>query len=195
MASTWPYAARMFHFAEPEEAGFGVMIFTPGFTRSSQVLMPLGLPLRTTITTTDWVRMPLLALSFQSEATSFSSTSFCTSGSSERCTMSAFWPPSTARLWSPEAPYDCLKVTPEPAEVLLKSAMTCLLACSRIEKPTRLTVPPPPLEAPVLPPQPDSASAPTREAAAAAFHFMVMSLLVSVSQPLAGVSGLLSHVD
>ena len=29
----------MFHFAEPEEAGLGVMILTPGLTRSSQVLM------------------------------------------------------------------------------------------------------------------------------------------------------------
>jgi hypothetical protein len=30
LARTWPYAARMFHFAEPEDAGFGVMILTPG---------------------------------------------------------------------------------------------------------------------------------------------------------------------
>ena len=100
----------MFHFAEPEEAGLGVMILTPGLTRSSQVSMFFGLPLRTTITTTDWVRMPLVGVDFQSSATSFSSTSFCTSGSSERWTMSASWPPMTARAWSPDAPYDCLKV-------------------------------------------------------------------------------------
>jgi hypothetical protein len=49
----------MFHFADPDEDGFGVTIPTPGFTRSSQVLIPLGLPLRTTITTTDCVRTPL----------------------------------------------------------------------------------------------------------------------------------------
>ena len=65
----------MFHFAEPDEAGFGVTILTPGLTRSSQPLMSLGLPLRTTITTTDWVRMPLVGVDFQSSATSLASTS------------------------------------------------------------------------------------------------------------------------
>ena len=94
----------MFHFAEPEEAGFGVMILTPGLIRSSQVLMFLGLPVRTTITTTDWVRMPLVGVDFQSSATSLASTSFCTSGSSDRWTTSAFWPPITPRAWSPDAP-------------------------------------------------------------------------------------------
>ena len=39
---------------------------TPGLARSSQVLMPLGLPLLTTMTTIDCVQMPLVSLSFQS---------------------------------------------------------------------------------------------------------------------------------
>ena len=82
----WPYAARMFHLAEPEEPGFGVTILTPGLTRSSQLLMFLGLPLRTTIATTDCVTMPLLAPLFQSSATSCSSMSLVTSGSRERWT-------------------------------------------------------------------------------------------------------------
>ena len=45
----------MFHRAEPDEPGFGVMISTPGSTRSSQLSMPSGLPSRTTKTTTDEV--------------------------------------------------------------------------------------------------------------------------------------------
>ena len=53
---TWAQAARMFHLAEPEEAGLGVMILTPGLTRSSQVLMPSGLPLRTRNTTSESVQ-------------------------------------------------------------------------------------------------------------------------------------------
>src|SRR3954454_9320060 len=101
----------MFHFADPEDPGLGVTIFTPGLTRSSQVLMPLGLPLRTTIATTDWVRMPLVALSFQLLSTRFSSVSLVTSGSRDRCASSALRPAMMARAWSPEAPYDCWKVT------------------------------------------------------------------------------------
>ena len=37
----------------PDDAGFGVTILTPGLTRSSQPLMPCGLPFRTTMTTTE----------------------------------------------------------------------------------------------------------------------------------------------
>ena len=94
----------MFHFAEPEEPGFGVTILMPGLTRSSQPLMFLGLPLRTTIATTDWVRMPLFSPSFQSSATRPSSVSLVMSGSREKCTSSALRPAMTARAWSPEAP-------------------------------------------------------------------------------------------
>ena len=94
----------MFHRAEPEEPGFGVMISTPGFTMSSQDWMLSGLPLRTTKTTTEDVAMPLVALSFHVESTMPESTRRVTSVSSEKCTTSASRPPSTARLWSPEAP-------------------------------------------------------------------------------------------
>src|ERR1700712_1759734 len=135
----------MFHFAEPDEPGFGVTILTPGLARSSQVLMFFGLPLRVTMATTDWVAIPLVAPLFQSSATSFSSVSLVMSGSRDRCTSSALRPAMTARAWSPEAPYDCLKVTPLPASVFWKSEISCLLAVFRMEKPTMLTdfVPPP----------------------------------------------------
>ena len=76
----------------------------PGLIRSSQPVIFLGLPGRTPMTTTDWVRMPLLAVLFQSAETSLASTSFWMSGSRDRCTTSAFWPAITARAWSPEAP-------------------------------------------------------------------------------------------
>src|SRR3978361_273406 len=129
----------MFHFAEPDEPGLGVTILTPGLIRSSQVLMFLGLPLRTTMVTTDWVRMPLLEPAFQSEPTRFSSVSLVTPVSRDRCPSSALSPAMTARAWSPDAPYDCVKLTPLPAGVFWKSATTCLLAVFITEKPTTLT--------------------------------------------------------
>jgi hypothetical protein len=94
----------MFHLAPPEVNGLGSMTSTPGLIRSSQVLMPFGLPLRTTSTTTELVIMPLWASAFQSLATRPASTSLVMSGSSEKATTSAARPFWTARLWSPEAP-------------------------------------------------------------------------------------------
>ena len=41
--------------------------------------------------------------------------------------MSAALPDSTARLWSPEAPYDGRKLTPEPASVSANAAVRALL--------------------------------------------------------------------
>jgi hypothetical protein len=35
----------------------------------------------------------------------------------EKWTTEAGWPATTARLWSPEAPKELLKLTPLPAEV------------------------------------------------------------------------------
>src|SRR3954453_4557936 len=169
----------MFHFAEPEEAGIGEMILNPGFARSSQQWMFFGLPLRTTMATTDWVRMPLVGVLFQSAETCLLSTRRCTSGSSERGTTSAFCPPSTARLWSPDAPYDCWKVKPLPSLVLLKSAMTFLFACSRIENPTTLTpswlllVP----DAREEPPQPPSVREPTATQLIAAPQVLHLNLM------------------
>lgn len=45
------------------------------------------------------------------------------SGSTEKETTSAFWPASTARLWSPEAPKDVLNDVPLPSAVRPKSGM------------------------------------------------------------------------
>ena len=48
----------VFQRAPPEVNGFGVTTWTPGLSRSSQVLMFLGLPLRTASTTTELVTKP-----------------------------------------------------------------------------------------------------------------------------------------
>mgnify|MGYP003343664485 CR=1 FL=1 len=53
-ASTAPQAARKLYLPLPEVFGLGVMIDTSPCTRSAQSWMPLGLPLRTTNTTTEW---------------------------------------------------------------------------------------------------------------------------------------------
>src|SRR5690242_1983611 len=53
LCSAQPQAARKFQRAPPEVFGFGVTTITPGLTRSSQSLMPFGLPLRTTNTIVD----------------------------------------------------------------------------------------------------------------------------------------------
>src|SRR5256885_14378812 len=60
-----PYAAMMFHRAPPEEIGFGVITSTPFLVRSDQPVMCLGLPLRTTSTTTESVTMPLFGAAVQ----------------------------------------------------------------------------------------------------------------------------------
>ena len=96
----------MFHFAAPDVNGFGVRTLMPGLSRSSQVWMPFGLPLRTMSETTDLETSPLCALAAQSSATSPALTRRVMSGSSEKATTSAVRPDSTARLWSPEAPKD-----------------------------------------------------------------------------------------
>ena len=74
----------MFHRAEPDEAGFGVMSFTPGLIRSSQPLMPCGLPFGTTITTTESDTMPFVGPSFQVVSTSPAFTRRVTSPSNEK---------------------------------------------------------------------------------------------------------------
>ena len=94
----------MFQRAPPDVNGFGVTTWTPGLSRSSQVLMPLGLPLRTVNTTTELVTNPWYLSAPQLGATSSALTSLLTSGASESATTSAGWPASTARAWSPDAP-------------------------------------------------------------------------------------------
>jgi hypothetical protein len=66
--------------------------------------MPLGLPLRVAITTTESVIMPFCGSLFQSAGTRLALTSRVTSGSREKATMSALRPAATARLWSPDPP-------------------------------------------------------------------------------------------
>ena len=90
--------------ALPELNGLGVTTSTPGLSRSSQSLMPLGLPLRTTMVTTEPNGIPLYWLAFQSLATRPASTRRVMSGSTEKFTKSAVAPAATLRDWSPEAP-------------------------------------------------------------------------------------------
>src|SRR3954471_1438512 len=120
------YGANRFHLAEPELSGLGVTTSIPGFSKSSQSLMFFGLPLRTTSETTDPNGMPLVASAFQSLATLLPLTRRLTSGSTEKLTMSAGLPSTTARDWSPEAPYDVVTATPLPSGVAAKAGMILL---------------------------------------------------------------------
>src|SRR5205823_3138360 len=112
-----------FQRAPPDVNGFGVITWIPGSTRSFQPLMCFGLPSRTTKTTTESETIPRCVLAFQFFGTRFLRTSRSTSGLSERLTTSAGCPAATARAWSPDAPYDWLKLTPLPDEVFWKAEM------------------------------------------------------------------------
>ena len=80
--------------------------------------MPSGLPLRTVITTTESWAMPSYLFLSQSLATRPpSSTSRSMSPAWAKWTTEAGWPATTARLWSPEAPKELLKLTPAPSGV------------------------------------------------------------------------------
>ena len=107
----------MFQRALPDVDGFGVITSTPGLIRSSQPVMCLGLPLRTTSTTTESLENPLYGFAFQFLATIPSLTRRVMSGVVENATTSAGWPESTARLCEPDAPNDWPNDTPLPAEV------------------------------------------------------------------------------
>src|SRR3984885_10675978 len=114
----------MFQRALPEVEGFGVITSTPDLIRSSQPVMCLGFPLRTTSTTTESLEKPCSELAFQLLETIPSLTSRVMSGVVENATTSAGWPVSTARLWEPEAPNDSPKLTPLPAEVCANAAVS-----------------------------------------------------------------------
>ena len=101
----------------------GVITWVPDLVRSAQVWMLLGLPLRTAMTATEAVTMPPCTPAFQSVATMPSLTRRAMSGSSEKATTSAANPASTARLWSPEAPKDSVKVMSLPCAVAWKALM------------------------------------------------------------------------
>src|SRR4029078_7905451 len=104
----------MFHRAPAEVNGFGVITSTPGLTRSSQVLMFFGLPLRVASTTTEFVTNPWNLFWSQFASTFPDLTSLSTSGASESSTTSALRPASTACSWSQEALYDWLTLEPFP---------------------------------------------------------------------------------
>src|SRR5262245_45121677 len=123
----------MFHFAPPEVNGLGVSTCTPGLARSSHVLRFFGLPLRVPMTATESVIMPLYWSEFQLASTSLAVTRRVMSGSSEKATMSALRPEATARLWSPDAPYDWVNLTFLPASVFWNAAMSCSYAACGVE--------------------------------------------------------------
>src|SRR6516162_10554570 len=114
----------MFHRALPEVDGFGVITSTPDLIRSSQPVMFLGLPLRTTSTTTESLENPFSGLTSQFLATIPSLTRRVMSGVVENATTSAGCPESTARLCEPDAPNDWPNVTPLPAELCANAAVS-----------------------------------------------------------------------
>src|SRR5262245_51601431 len=122
-----------FHCAPPEVNGFGVSTCTPGLIRSFQVLMCFGLPSRTTKTATESVTIPFVGPRFQPFETRPAFTRVVTSGASENSTTSAGSPFRTARLWSPDGPYDWVKLTPCPAWVFWNAGMIVLYASRGVE--------------------------------------------------------------
>src|SRR6266542_4227544 len=123
----------------------------PGLRRSFQPWMCFGLPCRVTKTTTESVTMPLYRSSFQVFGTSPALTRRVMSGSSENSTTSADSPFLTARLCSPDAPYDCVKETPLPAAVFWKAGMIWAYASFGVEPPTRVRLAPLPLALAAVP--------------------------------------------
>ena len=86
--------------------------------------MCFGLPSRTTKTTTESVTMPLYDCFFHFASTLPAATSSSMSGASDSATTSASRPALIARVCSPEAPYDCVKLTPSPAGVFWNIGMS-----------------------------------------------------------------------
>src|ERR1700722_1974551 len=113
-----------FHLALPELKGLGVITWTPGLTRSAQVLMCLGFPWRTMNDTIESVTMPLVGPLSQLLETSPAETSFSMSGSREKFTTSAGRPCVTEVAWVPDGPNDWENVTPWPADVALNAAIS-----------------------------------------------------------------------
>src|SRR3954452_9695661 len=107
-----PYAARTFHFAEPEGNGSGVTTCTPGFVRSFQPWMCFGLPGRTMKETTELAAIPPYGGCVQLFATTSASAIVSTSRPVERNATSAGWPATIAFACEPDGPYDCVNETP-----------------------------------------------------------------------------------
>src|SRR4030088_126262 len=119
-----PYAAMTSHRAPPELNGFGKTTSTPGFTRSSHVLMCFGLPLRSTNTTTDFETMPWYLFCDHVLSTSFDWTSRSMSVEMEKLTTSAGRPAATALLCTSEAANDVEKLTSFPPGVAWYAEMS-----------------------------------------------------------------------
>src|SRR5215207_198916 len=122
-----------FQRAPPEVNGFGVITSTPDFVRSGQSLSFFGFPDRVPITTTESVTKPLYWFWFQLASTMPAWTSLVMSGSSENSTTSAVWPACTARLCSPDPPYDWVKVMFLPVVVFWKALMIFSKAACGVE--------------------------------------------------------------
>ena len=86
----------MFHFAPPDCAGSGVRILRPGCVRSFQLWMCFGLPGRTSNTTDAVATWDPFGWLFQLWLMSPAFWIISTSGSSDRATMSALSPFTTA---------------------------------------------------------------------------------------------------
>src|ERR1700685_1306978 len=93
-----------FHLALPELKTLGVITLTPGFTRSAQVVMCLGLPGRTMNETRESVTMPLVGPLSHELATRPALTTLLISGSREKFTTSAGSPSTTDVACVPEGP-------------------------------------------------------------------------------------------
>src|SRR3569833_323652 len=103
--------------APPELNGFGKTTWTPGLTRSSQVLMCFGLPLRRPPTTTDFETMPWYLLLAHVLSTSFELTSRLTSVVIEKLTTSVGRPAATAFDCTSDAANESENLIPLPAAV------------------------------------------------------------------------------
>src|ERR1700733_10973580 len=114
----------MFQRALPDVDGLGVITSTPDLIRSSQPVMCLGLPLRTTSTTTELLEEPCWGLASQLFDTIPSLTRRVMSGVVENATTSAGWPVATARLCDPDAPNDSPNETPLPPLVCAHAAVS-----------------------------------------------------------------------
>src|SRR5437016_10035582 len=96
--------------------------------------MFFGLPLRTTNTTSEFVRMPFVGPEFQLVSTRSSLTRRVMSVSNEKFRTSAARPLCTARLWSPDAPYDSVNLMFAPCGVFWYSLMIASNAVCGVER-------------------------------------------------------------
>src|SRR5438067_9742842 len=109
------------------------MTETSGLIRSCQLWIFFGFPLRTTNETIESVTIPLYLPRFQPLETTPALTRSFMSAARDRSTTSAGRPLMIARVWSPDAPYDCVKLTSLPAGVAWNAGMIDLNASLGVE--------------------------------------------------------------